>query len=405
MARRSLIAVAALSLAVGASSASAIGAYGVNDWRWVDAPSEDLSRLSSNNLRVFRANMYLQHSFSQIDGQLDRLARHNLTWLPVLISDYGSGGAAAAPVTTEERAKFAAFAQGVAVRYGPIGPGRGTFWTERGCSAAGCPGGLSYRPIEALEVWNEQNLPQFWPINPNDDASVKKAIEDYRELLRAVRNQVYGATPDVRLVSGGLTTSTKAYSPYSYIRRMSAYAGGSCLYDAAGFHPYTRATPDELSDSVADRFASKLDAFQSSVHTYAPDAPIYLTEWGWAVAEGTPLRSPSELSYVATTERKQSAYIEKALGKIRGNRSAWNLGLSTIFVHKDEDIPGIEQAWEYSGLRRANNTARPSWDRQVAVSQAASELAKPPYRCPPPPPPPPPSDPPPSEDPPMDTTH
>ena len=59
MARRSLIAVAALSLAVGASSASAIGAYGVNDWRWVDAPLEDFSLLSSNNLRVFRAYLYL----------------------------------------------------------------------------------------------------------------------------------------------------------------------------------------------------------------------------------------------------------------------------------------------------------------------------------------------------------
>ena len=118
--------------------------------------------------------------------------------------------------------------------------------------------------ISAVEVWNEENHPGFWP-NPNP--------ADFAPVLKAAFESARETDPSVRVVLGGL-----AGVDLDYIRVL--YKEGSKPYfDVMAVHPYTWPEPPKGTMDV------RLTALRELMAEFGDgDKPIWLTEIGWPCA-------------------------------------------------------------------------------------------------------------------------
>lgn len=191
------------------------------------------------------------------------LAARGLRWLPVLgyavpWSTTVAGTDKAAPA---DPAAFAAFGAMVAARYGP----GGAFWAEHP--------ELAPLPVEAVEVWNEPNIPAYWRPAPDPAA--------YAALYLATREAVHRAAPGVTVIAGGLSPYG---DPDGFLRAMHAarpdLAG---RLDAVGLHPYSP-TPAGVIALVAAARATLDDLGAGGV-------PISVTELGWPRPNASPTAS------------------------------------------------------------------------------------------------------------------
>ncbi len=130
------------------------------------------------------------------------------------------------------------------------------------------------------EVWNEQNIPLYWPPQPD--------VEEYIALLAATREVILEADPTATIVLGGLAGGGSAYLQQVY------EAGGSEFFDVVSIHVYSHpmfgvAPVQALVESVRAVMDAKGDAA----------APLWLTETGWSDAEnawGAPTASQQEIA-------------------------------------------------------------------------------------------------------------
>ena len=212
-----------------------------------------------------------QYSWSDLDEQVASLARHDLQWEPLLCfsATWGSkidGDYRAAPAGSEN---FAAFARGLAQRYGR----NGSFWQEHP--------ELPALPVTAYEVWNEENATLYWhPATP----------EEYADLYAASRSAIHQVDDSARVVVGGLAAAGTAgvQAPAAFLRQMYAHRPDLKGHvDAVALHPFAR-EPERVYAGIAS-FRKDLDAIAG------PGVPIEITEIGW--------------STVDTPERKRAAYL------------------------------------------------------------------------------------------------
>ena len=195
-----------------AAAAGTIGAVGINDLRsdGILLPNEawsgldDLDMVSAAGVQLYRARMQLNcvdpgysgsFNFASPSASCDgvsydqlvlALAQRGMTLLPVLIN-YTNGsplppttdGAGGSPTIAE----FAAFAAAAVERYGPTG----TFWSTCGCTP---------HPIEAWEIWNEENNGFWW------DGDVSPT--GYAQVFAATRDALRSVDPQALAVVGGL---------------------------------------------------------------------------------------------------------------------------------------------------------------------------------------------------------
>ena len=96
--------------------------------------------------------------------------------------------------------------------------------------------------LQAIEVWNEQNLRREWEGFPLEPAS-------YMELLKRSYNAIKGACPSMLVISGGTTPagySDVAFDDIDYLRGM--YQNGLKQYsDGIGIHPSGFANPPTVT--------------------------------------------------------------------------------------------------------------------------------------------------------------
>lgn len=92
-----------------------------------------------------------------------------------------------------------------------------------------------YPDLGALEVWNEQNLDQFWAPTPN--------AASYVELLKVAYAASKAARPTLPVISGGLGGSTSELDILGTTYTQSFIeAGGLAYCDGFGYHPYPNPT-------------------------------------------------------------------------------------------------------------------------------------------------------------------
>lgn len=178
------------------------------------------------------------------------LAAKGLQWFPIV--DYSAPWAASAPgqphSPPRSAADFASFAAALAKRYGP----GGAFWRERP--------GLTSKPIDTYEIWNEPNVPLYW--GPAPDAA------RYVDVYLSARDAIKAVDPRARVIVGGLT------APASFLSAMLAarpdlrgHVDGVAIH-AWGPNPFA-----VLSDVRTAREKMRMLGMGS--------VPIYVTAFGW----------------------------------------------------------------------------------------------------------------------------
>jgi hypothetical protein len=151
------------------------------------------------------------------------------------------------------------FLASAVARYGPDG----SFWE-------GHPT-VPYRPIEAWQIWNEQNSPGFFQPRPNP--------ERYADLLRAASEAIGGQDESAQVVIGGLfgyplNGRDGGLRATEYLRALYAIPDIEAAFDGVAVHPY------------ASRISGVIGQMRriNQIITQAGDdkATLWVTEIGWA---------------------------------------------------------------------------------------------------------------------------
>jgi hypothetical protein len=143
--------------------------------------------------------------------------------------------------------------------------------------------------IQYWEIWNEPNLPHFWP-RPDPIA--------YTRLLQAAYPAIKAADPVATVLAGALSPidwGDDGYPALAFVDAMYA-AGAKGSFDALSFHPYSSVSPLVPRPWVAPihDFFRSVPALHERMLAAGDPRPIWITEVGWATspADGTCAGSP-----------------------------------------------------------------------------------------------------------------
>lgn len=157
-------------------------------------------------------------------------------------------------------------------------------------------GGVAALGVDAIEVWNEQNLDREWPVGQIDPASY------VNNMLAPAYSAIKANNPNTIVVSGapaptGVHTVSTIWADDLYIGGMRAAidqrvaAGLSYPLDCVGVHYNAGATaPDQVTGHPAAPGGGHYSwYFQPTFDVYAntfPDRPLCYTEIGYLTGDG-----------------------------------------------------------------------------------------------------------------------
>jgi len=129
--------------------------------------------------------------------------------------------------------------------------------------------------VHHYEVWNEPDLPQFWP-GPRSGWR-------YARFLRAAYPVIKQIDPQAVVISAGVTNNNHAF-----VRQMYAAGAGPSL-DAVGTHVYPQGRAQDCSAYASTRRAQLcgVTLIRDVMRAYGDGhKPVWLTEFGrWACAK------------------------------------------------------------------------------------------------------------------------
>jgi hypothetical protein len=219
--------------------------------------------------------------------------------------------------------------------------------------------------VQAIEVWNEQNLWYEWGGETLD-------ARRYVQLLAAAYRAIKTACPGMIVVSGA-PTPTGAAPPAAirdttYLEQMYR-AGLKQFSDAIGVHPsgygnppdarvqdfqagnYSR--PSHVNDS-SFYFRNTMEQYRNIMVKYGDaNKRLWPTEFGWA-STGSPLPGYEYALY--NTEQDQAAYISRAFEMMRnwgfvGVAFLWNLNYNVTQPGTELAAFGVVGRPAYESLR------------------------------------------------------
>jgi polysaccharide biosynthesis protein PslG len=261
-------------------------------------------------------------NFGAIDQLVGLASQRGLTVLPTILGAPSwdghtyKDGLVALPRSDRP---FAAFVSALVRRYGP----RGSFWSIYPYAQKS--------PIQMWQVWNEPNIPAFWPQQPY--------YARYIALLRAAHAAIKSADPTAKVVLAGLPN-------YSWIElaRLYGYRGFRSLFDVVAVHPYTK-TPQGVLTILS---------YVRSVMNQNGDGskPLIADEISWPSSQGQTVHN---LGYdFATTAAGQARNLGVVLPMLVKQRQ--RLGLAGFYYY---DWAGLQRpnalAFDFSGLFYLND--------------------------------------------------
>jgi len=196
--------------------------------------------------------------------------------------------------------------------------------------------------IQAIEVWNEQNLDREWT-TPHGISP-----EDYVNLLRIAFETIKSIDPNIIVISGALSpTGTGNWVNWAddleYLDR--ALAAGMLNYaDCVGAHhngyntgPNVAAEEAPLTVEATTAFfrgpfddphhswsfKTTLDSYASKVKAFDPTKKLCVTEFGWASSEGYDVYPDGFGFAVDNTLQEQADNIVAAFHQMRDSGDVW----------------------------------------------------------------------------------
>lgn len=290
---------------------------------WSEVPPDDRSQFVNVG--------GIPTDFTQTDQIMEQASERGMTLTPIILNAPAwdgqsyKGGIVDLPRTD---GPFAAFVRALVQRYGP----HGTFWFSYQ--------GQLKEPITMWEVWNEPNIPAFWPQQP--------FVTRYLALLRAAHGAIKGVDPTAKVILAGLPN-------YSWLdlARIYKVRGASKLFDVVAVHPYTKYPKGVIT----------ILGYVRQVMDRNGDAskPILANELSWPSSLG---KTNHDVGYdFATTEAGQAKNIGQLLPMLVRDRFRLNL-LGFDYY----DWAGLERenalTFDFAGLFRFNDgsfTAKPAY--------------------------------------------
>jgi hypothetical protein len=306
----------------------------------------ELARLGSSGAGTLRINLAwgsvqsgpdAPYDWSHYDPVIGGAAENGVRVLATVYSTPSwAASTAETPPLGSALPAFEDFVRAAVERYGDDG----TFWQEHS--------DVPKLPITDWQLWNEPNYAFFW--RPGPDAS------DYVELLRSFRAAVKSPDPGARIVLGGLFPAPTDGIPLERYLAHLYRAGGQGQFDTLAIHPYA-SNPREALARVAEA-RSIMDRFGDS------DAPIWITEVGWA-SGGAP-------SGVTVGPERQADYLRQMFELAAADSD--RLGIAGVVWYSLNDTPG--PLWVgHCGLFTVDGTAKPAWDAFAEVAGGSAQAA------------------------------
>ena len=175
--------------------------------------------------------------------------------------------------------------------------------------------------LPVMEIWNEEDIPTFWPPAPN--------VTNYVETLKIAYETIKEACPSVRVAFGG----TAGFST-DYIRE--AYRlGARDFFDIMCVHPYAHHEMPGIPEGRVDAGFEELKALMKEFGDERK--PVWATEFGFP----TQLDSPSAFGL-----------FNAALKVARPERESWNI----IVAHWETNVTQT-LAKQYLGILPTGSTA------------------------------------------------
>ena len=203
--------------------------------------------------------------------------------------------------------------------------------------------------IDAIEVWNEQNLDREWTtangISP----------EDYVQFLSVAYTAIKAADPNIIVISGALSPTgdgdwVRWAHDFDYMDR--ALAAGMLNYaDCVGAHHNGYNVPPDVlvqdTNSLPEAqtavftgpfdnqfspsgrvnhlwtFKSTIDGYAERVQAYDPNMKLCVTEFGWASAEGYSEYPPGFEFALDNTLQEQADYVVQAFEEMYASGNVW----------------------------------------------------------------------------------
>jgi hypothetical protein len=275
------------------------------------------------------------YDFSAHDELVAQAAVRGIRVLPVLFapprwrSSRPPVGAVRGTYPPASNHEFAAFAQLLVWRYGRSG----TLWRERP--------DLPYTPIVAWQIWNEPNIPVYWPSGP--DAA------EYTRMLRTVAHGIRQLEPEARIVSAALPDSSLGVRYDTFLAQMYD-AGARGSFDFAAINPYSRS---------AEGVYRIMRRAREVVDQHGDDARLWATELGWA--------SDGPESRLNVGEHQQAHLIGTVLPTLVQQAAA--LRLEGVIYYSWQDAvpyPGGHDFWGlHTGLLRLDGAGKQAYWRFV----------------------------------------
>ena len=289
-----------------------------------------------------------EYDFVYYDEYVAALAERGMELLPTLFepppfrSSAPARGRKRGTYPPKRFSDMGDFAAAVARRYGP----RGTLWSDRP--------GLRRKPIRAWQVWNEPNLPAYWPTGP-DPKEYARLLEQTSEAIRAV-------DPEAEIVTAGLPESRLGIPFADFVSGMYE-AGADAAFDTLAIHSFAE---DERG------VLASVGGARDLLERFDEEAKIWVTELGWA-SDGP--KSAFTVGFDGQAER-----IRRSLAALAERREDLGIRGVVYFNWKDaEPYPGGTDFWGlHTGLLDIDGRPKPALAAFRATVRAVREPGRPP---------------------------
>ena len=202
--------------------------------------------------------------------------------------------------------------------------------------------------IDAIEVWNEQNLDREW------QTASGISPEEYVRFLQVAYDAIKAADPDIIVISGALSPTgpgdwVRWADDFEYMDR--ALAAGMLSYtDCVGAHHNGYNVPPDVlvedtntlpeSQTAVFRgpfdnqftngqpnhlwtFKSTIDGYTQRIDAYDPNMKLCVTEFGWASSEGYDAPPEGFEFALDNTLEEQAEYIVQAYQQMHDSGDVW----------------------------------------------------------------------------------
>ena len=308
-----------------------------------------MAAIAATGARVLRQPFYwsviepqpMYYDYTIYDAYVAAAANANLSVLPILFdppafrSARPASGARRGTYPPASYSDFAFFATALVRRYGPAGE----FWRRHP--------ELPQLPIRSWQVWNEPNVPAYWPSGPNP--------AEYAAMLRTVGASIKAVDPGATIITAGLNESEPGMKDVPFLQGMYR-AGAKGSFDVLALHPYAPAS---------DLVVAEIRRAVREVRRNGDTARTMVSELGWATGS----RSRRAL---VVSEAGQSSLIRRTITQLARFRNS--LRLDGVFYFNWRDVapaPGSRDRWGlHTGLLHRDGSPKPALQALTDVTRA-----------------------------------